>query len=157
MSGLREQGGITPAVTLPGLTIQVRNYTLRVDFLMLPLGITNIILGLDVLSALGATITCSPRGVEFNPKCNPEHHIKLGGAREEAVDKIWMVSNEQSQEDDRTVGPITEHWDPTAGWADRAIPPKGVPEELYYSDSDNFTYAGLKRHHNLQRKNLGRS
>ena len=33
-------GGITAAVTLPGLMIHVRNYTLQVNFLMLPLGAT---------------------------------------------------------------------------------------------------------------------
>ena len=79
-------GGITPAVTLPGLTVHIRRYTLQVDFLMLPLGTTNMILGLDIISAPGATITCNPSGVEFNPKCDPERNNKLGAAREEAFD-----------------------------------------------------------------------
>ena len=78
-------GGITPAVTLPGLTVHVRKYTLQVDFLMLPLGKTNIILGLDVLSALGAIITCSPRGVKFNPKGNLGRANTPGGAQEKAL------------------------------------------------------------------------
>ena len=29
-------GGITPATTLAGLTVHIRNYTLQVEFLMLP-------------------------------------------------------------------------------------------------------------------------
>ena len=64
------------------------------------------------------------------------------GSSEESLGKIWLVSNEQSREEARAVGPITKHGDSTAGWADRTIFPKGVPEELYYSDSENFTYAG---------------
>ena len=108
---------------------------------MLPLGATKIILGLDVLSALGATITCSPGGVDFNPKDNLQQLGNLNKENVEVSDHVWLASNEHSREEARTVGSITEHEDPTAGWSDRAIPHTGVPEGLHYSDSENFRYA----------------
>ena len=153
-------GGITPAAILPGLTVHVRNYTLQVDFLMLPLGTTNMILGLDVLSALGATITCNPMGVEFNPNVNlgpgniPIRKVEAldrlpGWGKEVAQDssnevlpkEVWLVSRDNLPEDKRAVGPISERSDQTTGWADRTDYSKGVPENLYYSDNDNFEYA----------------
>ena len=72
-------GGVTAATTLPELTAHIRNFTLQVQFLMLPLGATNMILGLDVLSALGATITCNPKRVEFNARANTCQSVKASG------------------------------------------------------------------------------
>ena len=126
-------GGVTPAITLPGILVYIRKYSLQVNFLMLPLGTSNLILGLDVLTALGATITCSPKGVEFNPEGN----LRLGEA-------VNIISQEGVPEESRTVGSITEHVDPIAGWADRANKGLGVPEDLHYSDSENFTYMDEK-------------
>ena len=143
-------GGIIPAITLPGLTLRIRNYTLQVDFLMLPLGTTSMILGLDVLSALGATITCSPMGVEFNPDNKTGRGSTLGGSEKELTHgsskevvpkEVWSVSRETAPEVLRAVGPITECRDQTSGWADRPENLKGVPEDLHYSDNKNFTYA----------------
>ena len=38
-------GGIIPAITLSKLSVHIRKYTLQVEFIMLPLGATNMILG----------------------------------------------------------------------------------------------------------------
>ena len=163
-------GGITPAAILPGLTVQIRNYTLQVDFLILPLGTTNMILGLDVLSALGATITCNPMGVEFNPNVNlgrgniPVRKVESldrlpGWEKEVAQDSsnevspkgIWMVSGDNLPEDYRAVGPISDSGDQTTGWADRTTYSKGVPETLYYSDNEILSM-WLMGNHKSRRK-----
>ena len=58
------------------------------------------ILGLDVLSALGATITCNPRGVLFNVEPNPGQVIKPGevqgqqhGPVESRQTRIWSLAS----------------------------------------------------------------
>ena len=79
--------------------------------------------------------------MDFNPKDNLEQLGNMNREQVKVSDHVWLASNEHSREETRTVGSITEHEDPTAGWSDRAIPHKGVPEGLHYSDSENFTYA----------------
>ena len=147
-------GGITTAITIPELTLHVRNFSLKIDLLMLPLGTTSMILGLDVLSALGASITCSPLGVEFNPN----HSLSWGKDQNDGTGRAKDVMNQQpakmkeshQREEQETipkevwaVGPMTEdiNYSETAGWADHSERFKGVPEACHYSDNENFHYA----------------
>ena len=53
-------GGAILAEVIPEVTVRLRNFTLKVDLVVLPLGAVEMILGMDILSAVGAIISCSP-------------------------------------------------------------------------------------------------
>ena len=48
------------AEVMTGVTVALRNFILKIDLVALPLGAVQMIIGMDILSAVGAIIACNP-------------------------------------------------------------------------------------------------
>ena len=58
--------GSVVADVLPNITISLRNFRINVDLVVLPLGAIDMIIGMDLLSAIGAVISCNPLSLSVN-------------------------------------------------------------------------------------------
>ena len=58
-------GGSILADIIPAMRVALRNFRLKVDIVVLPLGEVDMIVGMDILSAVGAVISCNPPGLKL--------------------------------------------------------------------------------------------
>ena len=110
-------GGAILAEVIPDLTIKLRNFTLKVDLVVLPLGVVELIIGMDILSAVGAIISCNPPSLTMAD--HPAKVMYTAGA---------LLGENREADEEVFVGSILDSPDRIESWAGRDVTPPECAE-----------------------------